>query len=120
IVALALGLSLAGFRATRSLRAHAANDVAGAVLGTVGLVQGVLLALVAVAAWSNYTEAGDAAEREAAAVTNMFRQFEGYPDPARQQLETLLRNYVELVVNEEWPALARAKASERTLQARDA
>lgn len=120
IVALALALSLAGFRSTRSLRARPANDVAGAVLGTVGLVQGVLLALVAVAAWNNYTAAGDAAEREAAAVSNMFRQFEGYPDPARQQLEMLLRNYVELVVNDEWPALERAKASARTLQARDA
>src|SRR5690242_16307139 len=100
VVGVAVGLSAAGLAATRSLRARVSNDVAGAVLGTVGLVQGVLLALVAVAAWNNYTAAGDAAEREAAAAANMFRQFEGYPEPVRERSEehtSELQSHVNLV-----------------------
>jgi hypothetical protein len=120
VVGVAVGLSAAGLAATRPLRARVSNDVAGAVLGTVGLVQGVLLALVAVAAWSNYTAAGDAAEREAAAVENMFLQFEGYPQPARGLLEARLRAYLQLLVTEEWPALRRGQPDARTIQARDA
>jgi len=120
VVGVAVGLSIAGLLASRSLRGRAANDVAGAVLGTVGLVQGVLLALVAVAAWNNYTAAGDAAEREAAAAANMFRQFEGYPEPVRQRLEARLRIYLQLIVTDEWPALRRRRSGARTIQARDA
>ena len=120
VVAVAVGLSIGGFFATRPLRVRTSNDVAGPVLGTVGLVQGVLLALVAVAAWNNYTAAGDASEREAAAVANLFRQFEGYPDPARQRLEARLRAYVGLLVGEEWRALQRGETSVRTTRARDA
>ena len=120
VVGAAVGLSVGGFIVTRPLRVRASNDVAGPVLGTVGLVQGVLLALVAVAAWNNYTAAEDASEREAAAVANMYRQFEGYPEPARQRLEARLRSYVELLVGEEWRALQRGETSVRTIQARDA
>ena len=120
VVGAVVGLSVGGFLVTRPLRVRASNDVAGPVLGTVGLVQGVLLALVAVAAWGNFTLAGDAAEREAAAVANLFRQFEGYPEPARQRLEARLHAYVELLVRDEWPALQRGEASVRTAQARDA
>ncbi|HEX3158712.1 MAG TPA: hypothetical protein VHQ45_09350 [Gemmatimonadaceae bacterium] len=124
VVGAAVALSVGGFLAThaltRSLRAHTANDVAGAVLATVGLVHGILLALVAVAAWGNYAATRDAAEREAAALANMFRHTEGYPEPARGQLRDRLRAYLHLVITDEWPALRRDGASARTAQARDA
>lgn len=119
IVAAFVGLSIGGLIATRPLRARAANDVAGAVLGAVGLVHGILLALVAVAAWSNYTSAADAAEREAAALATMSHQFEGYPEPARQRLRARLRAYLQLLITEEWPALQHGQAGERTEAARD-
>lgn len=120
VVAAAVGLSVGGFLVSRPLRARAANDVAGAVLATVGVVQGILLALIAVAAWGNYTSADDAAAREAAALANMFRHLEGYPEPVRGRLQGHLRAYLDLVVTDEWPALQRRQVSERTVQARDA
>lgn len=120
VVTVALALSAGGFIATRPLRTRASNDVGGAVLGTVGLIQGVLLALVAVAAWNNYTAAEDAAEREAGAIEDLFRHIQGFPDQPRLQLEARLRSYVELLIEDEWPALQRGEASTRTVQARDA
>jgi hypothetical protein len=120
VVGAAVGLAIGGFLATRPLRAHAANDVAGAVLATVGLVQGILLALVAVAAWGNYTSAGEAAEREAAALADMFHHLDGYPEPMRQRLQGQLRGYLDLLITDEWPALQRDRSSERTARARDA
>lgn len=120
VVATTVGLSVGGFIATRPLRSRTANDVASALLAAVSLVHGILLALVAVAAWGNYTAAGDAAEREAAALANMFRQFDGYPEPARQRLQARLRAYLELLIGEEWPALQRGQTGERTAEARDA
>lgn len=114
-------LSAAGVVATRPVRSRAmTNDVAGAVLATVGLIHGILLALIAVAAWNNYTAASNAAEREAGALASMLRHADGYPEPARQRLQMRLRAYVELVINDEWPALRRGRVSERTIQARDA
>ena len=123
VVALTVGLSAGGFIATRRpLRARAlvSNDVASAALGSVSLIYGVLLAMIAVAAWGNYTTAGDAMAREAGALADMFREFEGYPEPARRQLQTRVREYLNLVLTDEWPALRRGRSSERTVRARAA
>jgi hypothetical protein len=120
VIGAIVALSIGGYVVTRPLRSRAANDVSGAVLGMVGLVHGILLALVAVAAWGNYTAAGDAAERETAALANMHRHLQGYPEPERQQLDARLRGYLDLVLTDEWPALRRGRSSVRTERARDA
>ena len=120
VVGAAVGLSVGGLRVTRSLQGLVSNDVAGAVLATVGLVHGILLALVAVAAWGNYTAAAESAEREADALANMVRHLDGYPEPERERLTVQLRAYLDLVITDEWPALQRDRTSERTARARDA
>ena len=123
VVALAVALSAGGFFAVRpwlQSRASPANDVAGAVLSTVGIVYGILLGLIAVASWNNYTTASDASAREADALVDMFRAFGGYPEAARQRLRAQVRGYVDAVLSDEWPAVQRQRASERAERARDA
>ena len=44
---------------------------------------------------------------EAAAVASLFRDLDGYPQPLRDRLETLLRDYTRLVIDKEWPATSK-------------
>ena len=123
VVGVAIALSAGGFFAARrwlQSRASPANDVAGSVLATVGIVYGIVLALIAASAWNNYTDAAGATAREAGALADMFRQFDGYPEPARQRLRAQVRGYVDAVLSDEWPAVQRQRASERAARARDA
>jgi Protein of unknown function (DUF4239) len=123
VVAVIVALSLGGFVAARRVlppQTNAENDVAAAVLATIGVVYGILLALIAVAAWNNYTDAGDATAREADALADMFRQFGGYPEPAQQRLRARVRDYVDVVLSEEWAAVQHQRVSERAMRLRDA
>jgi hypothetical protein len=118
-----IGVAIAGFVATRGwrqARTPLSNDAAGAALNAVSLIYGIVLALIAVAAWNNYTAASDATEREAAALTNLYRVVQGYPEPARQRLETQVGTYVGSLLADEWPAVQRGQTSVRTGRALDA
>lgn len=122
IVGAAVGLTVGAFLATRR-SAHArtlrSNDVTGAILATLSVIYGIVLGLIAVAAWNNYAAANDAIGREASALTNLFNEFQGYPEPARQRLQARVRTYIDLLLTDEWPAVQRGRTSDRTIRARD-
>jgi hypothetical protein len=110
IVALFIGLALTGLfisrpivrRLTGSSPKH--NDLVSYFLGSMGVFYGLALGLIAVATWENYTEIDVVVSTEAAAVASLFRDLDGYPQPLRDRLETLLRDYTRVVIDKEWPA----------------
>jgi hypothetical protein len=101
--------SLAGLVAVRrfvprkQLAQH--TDVAGYVYAVIGVIYGVILAQVVVAAWDEYRDANGAAANEAAALLNLDRLSRGWPDQDREQVRAALIDYAELVVDVEWPAM---------------
>jgi hypothetical protein len=79
------------------------NDLIGYVLSCYCVFYGLLLGLIAVAAYQNFIETDRAVSEEAAAVTALYRDVTCYPDPDRTELQGLLREYIRYVIKEGWP-----------------
>src|SRR5712692_840864 len=89
-------------RRTKVPEDHAHNEVAGFIFAAVSVVYTVFLAFVAVTVWEQYVTAEQAAAQEAAALVNVARTCDGFPEPARSEVHDLLREYAEIVISEEW------------------
>jgi hypothetical protein len=110
IVATFVALSLAGLFATRPLvrrllgpGAHY-NDLVSYFFAGIGVFYGLALGLIAVATWDDYTDIDGVVGTEAAAVASFYRDLDGYPQPLRGRLETMMREYAKVVIEKEWPA----------------
>lgn len=64
---------------------------------------GLLLALVAIAAYDNYTDARSKTAAEASEVGSLYRIVSTYPEPIRGQLQADLREYTSYVIEKAWP-----------------
>jgi hypothetical protein len=85
---------------------HISNNEVGNYLQTVGTVYGVLLAFVLAAVWQQFNEARTFVEIEANEVVDLHRIAGGLPEAERMVLQRELAEYVDAVINEEWPAMA--------------
>jgi hypothetical protein len=83
-------------------RAH--NDIVGFTIAIVGVVYAVLLAFIAVATWETYAKADDIVENEANRLGNLFFDAAGLPEDAAAEFREHLKDYVQTVINDEWPA----------------
>ena len=90
------------------------NGTAGFVHAFVGVLYAVALGLMVVAVDSSYGDVEAAVMTEANLTSDLFRDMEAFPEPARSQLQGLTRRYVESVIAREWPAEASGGASEET------
>ncbi|MGH3818678.1 MAG: hypothetical protein ACRDRE_13145 [Pseudonocardiaceae bacterium] len=70
---------------------------------------GLLLALVAIAAYDNYTDARAKAAVEASELGSLYRIVSIYPEPARGQLQADLREYTSYVIEQDWPLQRRGE-----------
>jgi hypothetical protein len=116
-------LSIVGFVLTRkwvgSFKSHH-NDVVSCYVATIGVLYAVLLAMIAVASWNNYTDVDSLVSQEADLVHAMFRDADAFPSPHRERFRSLLRDYVDTVINVEWPSLQRGLEEKRAAMAVDA
>jgi hypothetical protein len=93
------------------------NDVAGFIYAVIGVVYAVLLGFTAIIVWEQYRKAQEGAELEANALADLYRDAQVFPAPVRGEVETRIRDYARLVVEEEWPAMAAGESSSRTWDA---
>jgi len=116
-------LSVIGFVLTRkwvrAFKSHH-NDVVSSFVATIGVLYAVLLAMIAVASWNNYTAVDGLVSQEADLVHAMFRDADAFPSPHRERFRTLLRDYVDTVINVEWPSLQQGLEEKRAAMAVDA
>ncbi len=84
--------------------------------GAIGVVFALILAFVAVAIWQNYDKVDDDVAREANSLHNIYRNLEAYPEPVRDQSCNLIRQYVQVVIRDEWPKLAHARQDDNAHQ----
>jgi len=80
------------------------NDVAGFLIAIVGVIDAVLLAFIAVAAWESFNAAEKVVELEANLVGNLYLDASGLSEEPRRRIHRALREYVDEVITEEWPA----------------
>lgn len=79
------------------------NDIVGYILSCFCVFYDILLGLLAVAAYQNYSSAELTVTKEAAALTALYRDVSAYPEPEGQNLRWLLRDYTRHVIKGDWP-----------------
>ncbi len=85
-------------------RNEPSNELIIHIAGTFGLVYAVLLGLLTVATFQNTKDLQDDIGREASDLSTIYRSTDGYPEPARGQLQAELRDYTHYVIDKDWPA----------------
>ena len=80
------------------------NEMTNGIFSGVGMLYGLLVGLVAVAAWGNYDSVDDLVSREASLVTSLYRDVSTLREPSRTVLREELEGYLEAVIQDEWPA----------------
>lgn len=78
------------------------NDIVGYVLSCFGVFYGLLLGLIAVAAYQNLNKAEENVSREAVALSALYQDVSAYPDPIRRALAQELRDYCSYIIETAW------------------
>ncbi len=82
----------------------AANEMVSYFVSAFGVFYGLMLGLIAVGTYENFTNVEDAAGREAAALGALYQDVSNLPEPARTELQDLLRRQCRFVAEEAWPS----------------
>ncbi|HEY4574362.1 MAG TPA: hypothetical protein VIJ26_10375 [Thermoanaerobaculia bacterium] len=112
IVGLFVGASAAGLLLTRPLARRLCreqNDFVNFFFATIAVFYAVLVGLIAVAVWGNYTVIDGIVSSEAVNASDVYRDVESYPPAVRDEVRRNLRAYVNVVIQHEWPAQRRGE-----------
>lgn len=107
-VAVFVGTTWGGIFLTRATihswihREKRANDMVGFALSSFFVLFGLLLGLVAVATYQNYSSASDTVDKEASSIAALARDFDGFPQPVRGQLQDRLIEYTRYTIEDGW------------------
>lgn len=116
VIAVTLAISLVGLAVTaRRVRATSLHQTLdnGAISGLLAALIGIYAiaaGLTAVAVWGNVGDATSKVGREATAISVLFHDFAGYPEPQRTEFRKVLIDYTRHVVEQEWPLHERGEA----------
>ncbi len=91
------------------------DRVLGHVIGTFGVFFGILLALVAVSVYENYSDARQAALKEAGQITALYRGTTGLPAQVGGPMRDTLEEYLRVVIEEDWPDQRRGELPDATV-----
>ena len=89
------------------------HEVGGILIQIVSPAYAVLLAFVVFAVWTQHDDADSFVAEEANRLANLFRNAPGLPEPEQSQLLTGLRQYGQIVIDQEWDAMARGEESQQ-------
>ena len=120
-VVLAIGGLAMSARHVRRTTLHEQLDngaIAGLLAALVG-VYAVAAGLTAVAVWDNTGDAATNVGREAAAITVLFHNVSGYPQPLRDKAKQAVVEYTRFVIENEWPLHQRGEAPSGVVSALD-
>jgi ABC-type multidrug transport system fused ATPase/permease subunit len=93
-----------------------ANDITGIIFSVVAGFYALLLSFIVSQALEKYNNVLKDADTESSSAKSLYRQIRHFPDKtAVSGLKKEFMNYVNLVVREEYPAMANAKQSEPTV-----
>jgi hypothetical protein len=79
-----------------------ANEMVGSALSNYFVLFGILLGLLAVATYQNYSAVSDIVDKEASSLSALYRDLSAYPQPVRSQLQDALREYTRYTIEEGW------------------
>ncbi len=85
------------------------NPVLGSISSLIGIIYGVLAGLTALYLINNISYTSDAILREANSVSNIYRDSIWFKEPMRQQMRQQTADYLQAVINVEWPLMKEGK-----------
>jgi hypothetical protein len=88
------------------------NDVVGYILSCFCVFYGLLLGLIAVAAYQNFSDVESNVQKEAAILDTLYEDVTTYPEPIGQNLRWLLRDYCRYEIKYAWPAYRKGLVPE--------
>lgn len=80
-----------------------ANEMVVAALNSFAVIYGILIGLIAVEVYQNYSAMGDLVSKEASSLSALYRDASAFPAPIRGRLQDRLRAYAKEVVEVSWP-----------------
>jgi hypothetical protein len=87
------------------------NDVAGFVFAGIGVMYGVLLAFVVIAASDSLDNGRNITYTEANELANVYWLSRGLPQPQGAAIQGLALNYAHTVIDTEWPLMGKGESS---------
>jgi Ca2+/H+ antiporter len=91
------------------------HDVTGPLFSTLGAVYGIFLAFVVSTMWQEFSNTGTNLVQEARVLDNLYFGTKALA-PIQGELQTLLREYRDSVVKDEWISMAKGEANPETVQ----
>jgi hypothetical protein len=79
------------------------NSMLSNYLQYFGIIYGLLLGLLAIGTYENFTDTEKAVANEAAALLALYRNTASYPEPYRSDFRLLIRDYARTTIDEAWP-----------------
>jgi Protein of unknown function (DUF4239) len=95
------------------------NEAADFFLSVLGVVYGILLAFVVVVVWQRFETARDIVEKEGNAVASLVHEARALSEPGASRVSEAVRSYVNVVVSDEWPAMAGGQRSPQATKMTD-
>jgi hypothetical protein len=83
-------------------RSKGSNEMVGVALTNFFVLYGILLGLLAVATYQNYSSVGDIVDKEASSLSALYRDLSAYPQPIRSHLQDALREYTRYTIEDGW------------------
>jgi hypothetical protein len=85
------------------------NDTISYATSVFSLFYGLLMGLLAVAAYQNSEKVEHAIFQEAAALSTLYADMNSYPEPLRSDMKEMMRDYVLYTIHKDWPAHRRGE-----------
>jgi hypothetical protein len=94
------------------------NEIAGFKFATVGVIYAVLLAFAIIIVWERFADAENAVVQEAGSAATLYRLAQE-ADPESRAVRAALNDYLHLALTQDWPQMARVRASPEVTRALD-
>jgi hypothetical protein len=85
------------------------NEIIGNILSSFGIFYGLLLGLIAVAAYQNFARVEANVAKEVASLETLYQDVSIFPEPHGQNLRWLLRDYTRYVIKYGWPEYRKGR-----------
>lgn len=85
------------------------SEFVGTMVQGVLVFYGLVLALILVSVWENYSQVTQIVSQEATAIGVLYRDASTYPEPARSELRAILKAYTRYVIEKAWPQARAGK-----------
>jgi len=122
IIIISCAITFLAFKILRSFFAveelEKFKDVTGIYVSMIGVLYGVFLAFIVIAIWENYDHVNGNIDREADALGNMYRDANGLPPKIKYSIDSCVKKYVTIVVDEEWALMGHKKQSKEAMAVR--